>query len=70
MQHAENLFSSKTENFMGKNFDSFNISAQNIDGGYMLEPPWRSNSNEYPQSMFWINIKKNLCTPIYPSFSI
>ena len=28
------------------------ISAQNIDCGYSLEPPRRSDSNEYPQSMF------------------
>ena len=30
----------------------FLISAQNIDCGYPLEPPRRSGSNEYPQSMF------------------
>ena len=23
------------------------------DSGYMLEPPRRSGSNKYPQSMFW-----------------
>ena len=32
--------------------DIFHISAQNIDCGYSLEPPWRGDSNEYPQSMF------------------
>ena len=32
--------------------------AQNIDCGYMLEPPRRGGSNEYPQSMFW-NKNKN-----------
>ena len=31
----------------------FLISAQNIDGGYSLEPPRWGGSNEYPQSMFW-----------------
>ena len=31
---------------------SFLISAQNIDCGYLLEPPRRGGSNEYPQSMF------------------
>ena len=31
----------------------FFIFAQNIDCGYMLEPPRRGGSNEYPQSMFW-----------------
>ena len=30
----------------------FLISAQNIDCGYLLEPPHRGGSNEYPQSMF------------------
>ena len=30
----------------------FLISAQNIDCGYLLEPPRRGGSNEYPQSMF------------------
>ena len=30
----------------------FLISAQNIDCWYLLEPPRRGGSNEYPQSMF------------------
>ena len=30
----------------------FLISAQNIDCGYSLEPPWRGRFNGYPQSMF------------------
>ena len=30
----------------------FLISDQNIDCGYLLEPPRRGGSNEYPQSMF------------------
>ena len=34
------------------------ISAQNIDCGYLLEPPYRGVSNEYPQSMFWAEIRK------------
>ena len=38
----------------------FLISAQNIDCGYSLEPPRRGGSNEYPQSMFWAEIWKNL----------
>ena len=44
--------SPKTENFQIKNSDIFHISAQNIDCGYSLEPPWRGDSNVYPQSMF------------------
>ena len=46
-------FTTKNENFQIKNSDFFfQISAQNIDCGYSLEPPRRGGSNEYPQSMF------------------
>ena len=31
---------------------------QNIDCGYLLEPPRRGGSNVYPQSMFWAKIRK------------
>ena len=31
---------------------SFQISAQNTDCGYLLEPPRRGGSNEYPQFTF------------------
>ena len=47
-------------------FDIFLIFAQNIDCGYMLEPPCRGGSNEYPQSMFLSKNKKNRYTPAYP----
>ena len=33
---------------------------KNIDCGYSLEPPRRGGSNEYPQSMFWAEIRKNI----------
>ena len=36
----------------------FLISAQNIVCGYSLEPPRRGGSNEYPQSIFWVEIRK------------
>ena len=36
-----------------KNSDNFQISAQNIDCGYSLEPPHWGGSNEYQQSMFF-----------------
>ena len=36
----------------------FFISPKNIDCGYSLEPPRRGGSNEYPQSMFWVEIRK------------
>ena len=42
-----------------KHSGSFHISAQNIDRGYLLEPPRRGGSNEYPQSMF-LSRNKNI----------
>ena len=42
----------KIENFTRKMLIFFLFFAQNIDCGYMLEPPQRGGSNEYPQSMF------------------
>ena len=41
---------------------SFLIFVQNVDCG-------RGDSNEYPQSLFWIKSKKNRYTPVIPSFS-
>ena len=38
--------------FSGTNSDIFQISAQNIYCGYLLELPRQGGSNEYPQSMF------------------
>ena len=60
----------KKEHFQIKNFDIFHISAQNIDCGYSLEPPRRGGSNEYPQSMFFKQIKKKNVYPVNPSFTI
>ena len=42
----------KLKVFRLKNSVIFHISAQNVDCGYLLEPPRRDGSNEYPQSMF------------------
>ena len=53
-----------------KNSDFFHISAQNIDCGYSLEPPRRGGSNEYPQSMFLVEIRKIMYTSVNPSFTI
>ena len=47
-----NILQPKTENCYIKNSNIFHIPAQNIDCGYLLEPPRRGGSNEYPQSMF------------------
>ena len=64
------------ETFTSKNWklsdakdpDIFQISAQNLDYGYSLEPPQRGGSNEYPQSMFLSRNKKNNVYPCKPQF--
>ena len=61
-------FYTKNENFQIKKSDTFQISAQNIDCGYTLEPPRRGGSNEYPQSMFLSRNKKNKVYPSKPQF--
>ena len=48
----------KNENFQIKNSDIFHTFAQNKDCWYSLEQTRRGGSNEYPQSMFWANIRK------------
>ena len=62
------ILQSKTENFQMKNSEIFHISAENIDCGYSLEPPRRGGSNEYPQSMFLAEIRKNNIYPCKPQF--
>ena len=52
IQIYRNFHLQKIENFQIKNSDIFHTFAQNIDCGYSLEPPRRSGSDEYPQSMF------------------
>ena len=54
MQIYKKKITSKNEYFQTKNSD---ISAHNINCGYALEPPRRGGSNEYPQSMFWAEIR-------------
>ena len=54
--------------FFRYKFIYFYISAKNIDCGYSLEPPLRGGSNEYPQSMFWTEIRKNNAYPCKPQF--
>ena len=58
----------KNENFQIKILIFFHISAQNIDCGYLLEPPQQGGSNEYPQSMFLSRNKKNNAYPYKPQF--
>ena len=69
MQYTEVILALKIENFQLKIFDIFLIFAQNIDCEYTLEPPRQGGSNEYPQSMFWSQNKKNRYTPTYLSFA-
>ena len=58
----------KKEKFQKKKSYIFHIPAQNIDCGYSLEPPRRGGSNEYPQSMFLEQNKKNNGYPCKPQF--
>ena len=46
------------------------VAAQTMDCGYSLELPRRGGSNEYPQSMFWAEIRKIMYTPVNPSFTV
>ena len=63
-------FTAKNGKFSDKNSDIFHISARNIDCWCSLEPPRRGGSNEYPQSMFWAEIRKIMYTPVIHSFTI
>ena len=67
-KYIEN-FTFKSCKFSDKNSDIFHTSAQNIDCGYLLEPPRRCGSNEYPQSMFLSRNKKNNIYPCKPQFN-
>ena len=60
----------KKANFLIKNSDIFNISAQKIDCWNPLEPPRQGGSNEYSQSMFFSKIRKIMCTAVNPNFTI
>ena len=51
-----------------KNSGCFHISAQNIDSGYLLEPPRRGGSNKYPEFMFLSRNKKINVYPCKPQF--
>ena len=74
MEHYEKCPFKYTENFTIKKWkfsdksDIFHISSQNIDCGHSLEPPRWGGSNEYPQSMFWTEIRKKYVYPYKPKF--
>ena len=63
LKYTEN-FTTKTWKLSDKNSDIFHISAQNIDCGYLLEPPRWGGSNEYPPSMI---LSRNKKVNVYPS---
>ena len=52
IQIYSKFYHQKNENFQIKNSDIFYVSAQNIDCGYLLEPPQRGGSNEYHNLSF------------------
>ena len=60
----------KNESLQIKILIFFIFLLKNIDCGYSLEPPRRGGSNEYPQSLFWAEIRKIIYTPVNPSFTI
>ena len=53
----------KLKNIQIKNSDIFQISAQNMDCGYSLEPPRWGGSNEYHNLCFLGEIRKNNVNP-------
>ena len=61
-------FTSKNWKLPDKYSDIFHIYAQNINCRYSLEPPRRGGSNEYSQSMFSSENKKNNVYPCKPQF--
>ena len=64
------FWNQKIENFQIKILKFFLFLFRNIDCGYLLELPRRGSSNEYPQSMFWAEIRKLMYTPVNPTFTI
>ena len=58
----------KMKIFRSKILIFFHTSAQNIDCGYLLEPPRWGGSNKFPQSMFLSRNKKNNVYPCKPQF--
>ena len=63
------------ENFTNKTMKTFKwkipvvyVSVQNIDCGYLLEPPLRGGSNEYHNLCFLAEIRKLMYTFVNRSF--
>ena len=56
-KYIENL-TTKNWKISDKNSDIFHISAQNIDCGYLLEPPRRVHLTSTHNLCFWAEIRK------------
>ena len=69
-KYIENFTTKKGKISDKKIWYFFQISVQNIDCGYSLEPSRRGGSNGYPQSLFWAEIWKIIYTAVNPSFTI
>ena len=64
-------FTTKKWKCLDENSDIFFLFLlKNIDCGYSLEPPRWGASNEYHNLCFWAEIRKNIYTPVNPSFTI
>ena len=64
------LSKKKEKNQIKKILIFFIFLLKNIDCGHSLEPPRRGGSNEYPHSMFLVEIRKIMYNPVNPSFTI
>ena len=53
-----------------KSSGSFDISAQNIDCGYLLELPRQGGFNECHNLCIWAEIRKLKYTPVNPGFTV
>ena len=66
-KYSENFTTTKWK-LSDEKFWWFSYICLNIDCGYLLEPPQRGGSNEYPQSMFLSRNKKINVYPCKPQF--
>ena len=68
-KYIEN-FTSKDRKFSDKNCEIFRISAQNLDCGYSLEPPYEAVLTSTHNLCFSAEIRKIMYTHVNPSFTI
>ena len=70
LKNIEHFTAKKNEAFQMKKSARIHISAQNIDCGYLLEPPRQGGFNKYQQSMFLAEIRKLMYNPVNPLYYI